>query len=280
MNIQKLGGLGKFKIASVVALTSVFSLVVIQCNSKLEDQGLTLQNDVVVSLPVVETEYAYDIKDHLRFDITIKGDKIYFKEQLFTLQELSDFDGNFPPKAQIVLEIDKDQPMKLVYEVQEVLRAKDLRMLIYLSTNTAGETLGIPFMLPPGPDSKSRIKVPALTDEFIQENGIHMIEMNMSDAEVDYESFVYNGLKDPMIDKRSFVFRGRYSDDTSYENYLIGLTEIKEGFYKLYDERALEMFGKSFYDINREQKTSEEAKSQYRAVREGIPMSIVVERAN
>lgn len=279
MNIQKLGSFGKFKVASVIILTALFSLVIIQCNSKLDEQDLALVEETTVNLPEIQTEYAFDIKEDLRFDITITDDKVYFKGELISLEGLSKFDGNFPENAQIVLEVDKDEKMKLVHEVQEVLREKDLRMIVYQGKGESGELLNVPILLPPGPNSKSHIKVPTLTNEFIKENGIHMLEIDMNVEDVPYDAFTYNALHDPMIPKGSFVFRGRYTDDTSYEAYLTGLNEIKNGFYRFYDERAQEMFGKSFFDINREQqKGDEESKEQYHAVRKGIPMSIVLEK--
>ncbi|GAB4228853.1 MAG: hypothetical protein Tsb0034_00200 [Ekhidna sp.] len=279
MHIQKIGRLGKFKVGTVIAITMLFSVIVIQCNSKLDEQDLAHVEEVTVSLPIIQTEFTYDIKDDRRFDIAIIDDRVYFKDELISLEGLSSFDGNFPEKAQIVLEVDKGQKMKLVHEVQEVLREKDLRMIVYQGRSKSGELLNVPILLPPSPDSKSRIEVPTLTDEFIKENGIHMLEIDMNVEDVSYDTFTYNALHNPMIPKGSFVFRGRYTDGTTYEAYLTGLSEIKNGFYRFYDERARELFGKSFYEINREmQNGSLESKDQYHATRNGIPMSIVFEK--
>ncbi|MEM7298332.1 MAG: hypothetical protein AAF391_08715, partial [Bacteroidota bacterium] len=121
--------------------------------------------------------------------------------------------------------------------------------------------------------------LPDLTEEFIRENGIQMIDVDMNVDEVPVSSLVYNSLHDPLMKKGSMVVRSRYSDETSYEEYLSGLNEMKNAFYRFYDERAQELFGKSFYEINREQfNGNQEAKQQYRKTREGYPMSIVVEK--
>ena len=279
MNIQKMGGLGKFKVASVIAFTIAFSLIIVQCNSVAQVSDLTIAEEFSVDLPVLKnTNVTIDIHNKAKLDIIIKNDRIYVNKEHLSLDDLKQLEGDFHPKTYVVLGVDKNQKMKLVYNVQEILREKDLRTLVYKGVNEARQTVNVTLMLPPHPNSKYGIKIPELTDEFILENGIYMIEMNMSDSGVDYESFVYNGLKNPMVNKNSFVFRGRYSDDTSYEDYLIGLAQIKQGFYKLYDERALEMFGKSFSQINSQRETSEEAHTQYQEVKKGIPMAISIEK--
>lgn len=279
MKIQKLGGLGKFKVATVTAITALFSVVVIQCNSKLEDQSLAQTQPFAVDLPVIENnDYVFDVNTTERMDVVIQNDKVFIDNEEVKPGNFGQDWKDVHPKTQVVLQVDKDQSMKLVHEVQEQLRKLDLRLIVYTGKGRSGEIANIPFMLPPAPNSSSPIRVPALTDEFIKKNGIEMIEMNMDRLDINYGNFVYNALHNPMIPKGSFVFRGRYYDDTSYEEYLTSLTKIKQGFYRLYDERAYEMFGKSFFDINRERKIIEEAQQQYKDVREGYPMSIVMQK--
>ncbi|MEO9870861.1 M56 family metallopeptidase [Ekhidna sp.] len=278
MNIQKIGNLGKFKVATVITLTVLFSLVIVQCNSKLEEQDLSLTEEFSVDFPVIQdTKYVFNISSEVRFDIIIKNDLIYFKDELMTLKELSSFDGDFHPKAQMILKVDKNQQMKLVRNVQDVLREKELRMIVYVGKNESGELLNIPMMLPPAPNSKSGITVPELTDKFVQENGIQLLDVDMGKTQEQYSELIYKSLHDPMIDKSAFVVRGRYEDDDTYEEYLTSLNSMKQGYYDYYEEKAQELYGKSFYDINRAQKTSEKAKQQYREVRRGVPMAISIE---
>ncbi len=280
MNIQKIGHLGRFKVVAVSIMTLLFSLIIVQCNSKLEEQEPPLINkETAINLPEIETEYFFDIKENLRFDIIIKDDQVYFKDELITLEELGSFDGNFPEKAQIVLQVDKGQKMKLVHEVQEVLREKDLRLIVYQGRDSRGELLSVPILLPPSKKSKSPISLPELTPEFIAENGIHMMEFDMNVKDVRFDQLSYNALRDPMIAKGSIVIRGRFTDETSFGDYLIGVNGMKNGYYQFYDERAQELYGRSFYDINREREMgNEEAKELYNEVRKGYPMSIVFEK--
>ena len=280
MNIQKIGHLGRIKVATVITMTALFSLIIVQCNSKLEENELALDKAFSVSLPVIQdSQFTFDVSNQIRFDITIGNDLIYFKDRQFTLRELSRFDGNFPQKAQMVLNVDKDQKMKLVHEVQEILREKDLRFIIYAGQNSSGQALNVPFMLPPAPNSKSGVKVPELTDAFIKENNLDLLRLHLgSDTRISSEVVDIHVGKHMRNGDSKYVIIGNYMDGDTFGNYLSNLHAVKQGFYDIYEIRAKELFGKSFYDINRSQKTSEEAKRQYSEVREGIPIAISVER--
>lgn len=279
MNIQRIGHLGKFKVAAVIALTLLFSLVIVQCNSKLEEQEITLSEELSVELPLIETEYTYDVKEHLRFDIIIKNDQIYFKDRLMTLKELSDFDGNFPEKVQMVLTVSKTQKMKLVHEVQEVLREKDLNLLVYQGENSSNDVLNVPFMMPPRPGSKSGVYVPELTDEFIRERKLDLLRVHLgSSTKISSEVIDRHVRKHVKDGLGNYVVIGNYGENEFFGDYLTNLVSIKQGFYDIYDERAQDLFGVSFYEINRAQEQNEEAKQQYREVRKGIPMAISIEK--
>lgn len=278
MNIQKIGHLGRFKVAIVITMTVLFSLIIVQCNSKMEEQDLSLKEEFSVNLPVIQdTKYTFQTGEAARLDITIKNDQVYANQTHLSLEGLKNLKGDFHPKTQVVFEIDKGQKMKLVNDVQKVLRDKDLRVVVYVGMGQSGEILNIPLMLPPAPDSKSGITVPKLTDEFVRKNGIQLLEVNLGAYQENYAGRIFNTLKDPAVDKSSLVVRGRFKGDDTYGVYLASLSSMKQAYYDYYDERALELFGKTFYDINREQKTSEEARQQYMEVRKGVPMSIVFE---
>jgi hypothetical protein len=63
------------------------------------------------------------------------------------------------------------------------------------------------------------------------------------------------------------VVGARFDDDDTYGTYLLNLTYVKEGFHQHYQERAHEMFGKDYFDLDKE---------EFYAVRQGIPMAISI----
>ena len=72
---------------------------------------------------------------------------------------------------------------------------------------------------------------------------------------------------------RNYVVSARFDDDDTYNDYLVNLTYIQEAFNQIYQERAQQMFGKNFYDLDRK---DEEEREQYLAVRKNIPRAISV----
>ncbi|WP_425391198.1 M56 family metallopeptidase [Ekhidna sp.] len=280
MNIQKLGGLGKFKVATVIAITTFFSLIVIQCNSKLDEQGATLKEEISVNLPVLDSYYIFfEVNSSNHIGVTIKDNEIFVNGARVSLADIDNFARDYNSKTEVVLKIDQSQKMKLVNEVQEAFRRNDLRLMVYQCENSSGRVLNAPIQLPPGPNSKSKIMVPELTDEFIAEHGLDLLEIDLggsSDAITDQVEALVRKHIGKMESK--YVVRGIFRDSDTFKNYLSNFQLMKLGFYKIYEERAEEMFGKSFFEINGEQKTSEEAKEQYREVREGVPMAILLEK--
>ena len=79
MNIQKTSGFGKTKVALVTALTFVLGLVLIQCNSKLDEQLISDQTDVSnVELPVIQ-DLGYEFPKSTDGSpvISIKEDQVF-----------------------------------------------------------------------------------------------------------------------------------------------------------------------------------------------------------
>lgn len=70
-----------------------------------------------------------------------------------------------------------------------------------------------------------------------------------------------------------YVVSASIDDEDTYKDYLLNLVYIHNAFTKIYQERAQEMFGKNFYDLDKKNK---EEKEQYDAVRKGIPRAISV----
>ncbi|MEQ8237793.1 MAG: hypothetical protein RIA69_01205 [Cyclobacteriaceae bacterium] len=65
----------------------------------------------------------------------------------------------------------------------------------------------------------------------------------------------------------------KYNDNTTYGHYLLNLNQVNGAFDQIYDERAKEMFGKNFYDLDR---SIDEEREQYNAVRKGLPRAISI----
>lgn len=65
-------------------------------------------------------------------------------------------------------------------------------------------------------------------------------------------------------------------DDDTYNEYLVSLFYIKEGFHQIYGERAQEMYGKSFSEISENRSANEKYGEMYDALRQGIPMALSI----
>ena len=282
MKIQKTGHLAKIKVALITVMTIVSGLVIMQCNSNLEKQVQEeLSNSIDgINLPTIEASgYEFHTSVSNSIEVVIKDDELSVNGESIKVEDIASLEGDFTLKTPVIMRIDENQKMGLVHEVQEEFRKLNLRVIVYEGQTTDGTIEQVPLQLPPAPGSNSRFQVPELTDEFIKSNNIDLLRLHLGASIKISSSVIDIHVMKKNIEKgnSNYVVLGNYKDSDNYGNYLVNLQSIKQGFYDIYDERAQELFEKSFYDINREQKTSDEAKQQYKEVRKGIPMSIVVE---
>lgn len=72
----------------------------------------------------------------------------------------------------------------------------------------------------------------------------------------------------------NYVVRVVYQDEDRFEDYLNKALAVNAAFNQVYDERAQEMFGISFAEINAKRQSEPVLKEQYEQVRKGIPRAI------
>lgn len=161
--------------------------------------------------------------------------------------------------------------MELVRNVQMELRKADLRKILYLGQTSTSRKVEMAFLLPPTPENAAKNGAPLQPDisELEAEGRINIFKIDLGDnAGAVNQQKVYDFVKSHMQKQSSdYVVSARFSDDDTYNDYLPNLVYIKEGFHQIYQERSQEMFGKNFFDTDKE---------EYQEVRKGIPMAISV----
>lgn len=131
MKIKESGWTGKVKVAMAVASAIIIGGVIVQCNSKIDDQISVVPESLVadfsdeVNLPVLpETGFKYtgDLSDALSF--TIIGDKLSINGEYYGLEGVIPVIENsgLTEKGIIVMKVDKKQDMKVVSDVHMKLR--------------------------------------------------------------------------------------------------------------------------------------------------------------
>jgi len=281
MTNKKSGWLGKVKVAMAIAGAVICGAVIIQCNSKLDDQDIISKTKSAddfahgINVPVLpESGYRFngDSKDALHFSIaenkfTING----VNRELNEIASVIETGGVPTLSGHIELIVDKDQKMKFVKDVQMELRKADRRKLLYLAQTETGLKVESIILLPPTPENAARSGMPEQPDiSAIEAEGktdILKIELG-NNAGVINQQKVYDFVTTHMKRKSTdYVVAAKFNDDDTYEQYLVNLAYVKEGFHQLYQERAHEMFGKDYFTIEKE---------EYKAVREGVPMAISI----
>lgn len=272
MNIQKLGGLGKFKVVAVITMTILFSLIIVQCNS----EKLVVSTQSMDDLPLIESVgFGFEANDGV-LEIELEENQMRVNGVEAELADLKEMTKPFDAKRMgIALRAASNLPMKKVYELQEALRMLDLRKIIYLGRTNEGTLEEVVFLLAPHPNSDLGLKIPVLTEEFIKEHDLDLFRYQVSQQDR-IDSEVVQGQVTQHLDDMNYVFELKYKDDDTYQKYLSNLQSLKQGFYDIYEERAQELYGKSFAEIAKKRPYDEVAKQQYAEVRKGIPMSISV----
>lgn len=160
----------------------------------------------------------------------------------------------------VKLKIDGNQKMKKVREFQTELRSLDRRKVIYYGVTASGKQMIQPFLVPPfhwADPSRDDSLYPKfdLTNATIKGNvatlnGIEYLQLNLSSTGVDYKEEVYRFVK-KHVDKKSiaYLISISYDDNDTFVNYLTNLAAVFQGFEKIYDVRAQEMFGKGRNDL-------------------------------
>lgn len=290
MKIEKSGWAGKVKVALVLSVVAVFSLVMVQCNSKvLDDQlGSTLSvasqanedgNQLIdYTLPELpEIGFKYDIDPSNSLEVVIQGGQIQLNRQIHSLDEIGMVieEIGLTKSGIIVMKVDKHEPMSIVRGVHWELRKADRRKLLYVGRTVEGEKVEMAFLLPPDPDSKEGLQLPHIDNEYAEAHDIDVLKIDLgNNLGIKNQQQVYDFVMDQVSRGRSnYVVSAKHGNEDSYSDYLSNLTYIQNGYNQIYQERTQKMFGKNFYDLDM---TNEEEKEQYKAVRKGIPRAISV----
>jgi hypothetical protein len=274
MKNKKSGWQGKLKVAMAITATIVCSAIIIQCNSKLEEQAdidskKILNNEFTerIHLPILpKTGYATkgDSTDILTLNVaedklTINGDHYELNEIGAVIEK-----GGVPSIAgHIVMRVDKDQKMEFVRAIEMELRKANRRKTLYVGQTKEGAKVESAIILPVVEESSPT------TMDLINSGKIDLLKIDVGDnAGIANQQKVYDFLKRHIQQQSSdYVVSVRYDRDDTYNVYLQNLTYVKEGFNQVYQERSHEMFGKDYYDITTE---------EYSAVRKNAPMAISI----
>ncbi len=287
MKAEKSGWAGKAKVALVLSAVAVFSLVLMQCNSNLEEQVLLesqassaaeISRDI--NLPILPETGHYlnnDLSEALH--LTVANDRVAINGDIVEVDAIASALEKEPAEGEVVVaHIDRAQSMSLVRDVQEKFREADRLKFLYVGQTSAGESVKTPFLLPPDPENKSGEHPPAIDGQYARENNIDLLKLDLGDdAESANQQIVYDFVKGQIAKQKSnYVVSARFSDDDTYNAYLVNLFYIKEAFYQMYEERAQALYGTSFGEISADRSTNEEHAKMYDAVRQGIPMAISI----
>ncbi|MFY0688981.1 MAG: biopolymer transporter ExbD [Cyclobacteriaceae bacterium] len=276
--------LGKVRVGLAIVVTLLLSVFIIQCNATMEDRALDVEvdtGDLRIDLPKLPASNFTPISDpENTVTLSMEGDRVFLDGEPVSESDLDQAlrNVNITHQGVVIFKVDKDQKMKLVRVVQTALRRVNHRKILYLGKTEIGDRVEVPFLLPPLPDSKEGAQMPVIDDKYIAETGMKLLKVDLGNSQNDYPALVYNFVMDQVNEGSSnYVISAKFEDDDSYASYLTNLAQIHHGFNKIYDERAQELFGKSWVEISNNRQANKE---QYSAVRKGIPRAISVAEAD
>jgi len=192
LKLKKSGWAGKARVALVLSSIVVFSLVIVQCNSRFSDQdaleeGHSLANNGSenLNLPILPgtgQKFATDFDQALY--LAIDENKLYLNGKQIELGNLIDrLKKESEAGSLIAAKIDRDQSMEFVSKVLMQLRIADRRKMAFLAVTNAGESLHVRLLLPPALDDKSNSpKMPILNEEYIAENNIELLKVDLGES--------------------------------------------------------------------------------------------------
>lgn len=277
MKIQTSGTSGIMKAITAAAMVSVFSLLIVQCNMMLEEQAQAAP--IPMQLPILshtgDYQFTYDVKSSLT--LRIDRDQLTVEGQQVSLKELPNViaDAQLDERATMIIQATPDQKMAFLRDVHDILRKENLRKLLYEAVDTQQKKVQIAILLPPDPASELGMKMPKITEAFIEENGYEVLWFqSRQQLGVGFQQRTYEFVK-KQVEKgsRDYVISIKYDDEDTFQSYLESFFYTSRAFDLIYDERAQALFERSYYELDRD---TEEGENQYRAVREGIPRAISI----
>ena len=155
---------GKVRVALTIACAAVLSLVIVQCNVKVDeeisvDPKVSTINDAdginLPILPDIGSHSIFNKEDAITFNIsnnqlTVNG-KAYENSEIENVIE----QANISKNGVIILKTDRNQSMRKVREVQTELRRVNRRKILYIGQTASGKQVHSPILLPPLPGDHS-----------------------------------------------------------------------------------------------------------------------------
>ena len=287
MKVEKSGWAGKAKVALVLSAVAVFSLVMMQCNSRIDEQVLlesqassALEVSDGIELPVLaKSEYKFNLDPNTpTLNLTIAGNKITLNGEAVEVDQIASIVENASEEQTVVItRIDRAQPMALVRDVHEEFRKADRLKFLYMGQTSTGEQVEVPLRLPPFPGNAQGVELPAIDDKFARENNMALLKIQMGEnTGPAIQQKVYDFVKGQVEEKSNYVVSARFSDDDTYNDYLVNVFYMQAGFFQIYGERAQAMYGMNFSEIFKDKSTNGEYGNIYDAIKKDIPMAISI----
>ena len=291
MQIEKSGWTGRVKVALGLSMVIVFSLVIVQCNSQM-DNGEDLQvpmEEVAASdpldrssLPVIQTENSFVIGEGIHADGVIEAHILQISNGIITInanetievEQISAKMDGLPPSTTLSVLIDADQPMGLVRKIQMELRKANIRKLLYRAQSEDGKNVILMILLPPAPGPD----VPTYDDHYMREHNIEHLPIDLGDnTNTGIHQKVYGFIQEQIsVQNTDYVVSARFDDGDTYGEYLTNLHQVFAGFNQVYKERAQAMYGKDWFDLVKERLSNPDSEEMFRAVRQGVPRNISI----
>ena len=267
MTNKKSGRLGQVKVSAAIVAMFCCSLVLIRCNSKIEDEQIS---SLQISSEPKEVDLTILPPSAFRLDadltnaltLTISNNTLRIGNKEAEVSEIANLEGEENGRTlPIIMIVDKNQQMGFVRNVQMALREASRRKLLYIGQTASGERVEVVLMLPPKRESGFSI-------DDVPKERLLKINLGNDDREANKQkvydfimSFVSKG------NAELAVVSGVVDNAGTFGTYLLNFFYVKEGYIKIYQERAQKMYGKDFYQTSQE---------EYTAVREKIPTNISI----
>ncbi|WP_430817372.1 M56 family metallopeptidase [Carboxylicivirga sp. RSCT41] len=191
--------------------------------------------------------------DYIHFSILLSKDGLYVDGtrsdidnlQTTLKQKMKDL---MPKKKSILLEIDKSMSMKEVDKIKQALRFNDLLKIGYVakadkSTGIKDGQTALLNLLPPK-DAKW------IEEDDLSEKGISLFTINHSSSASLKE--LQRQLHQHVLNKKKYVLKYEYSDQTSYNDYIKTLDMIYSTIWNLRKEQAF-FSGIDYNNMTKEQ---------------------------
>lgn len=285
MQIEKSGWTGRAKVVLSLSAVIVFCLTIVQCNSQMDDSAepQVLEEVVAASdlidlsgLPVIPKNAFTntDIRIPEGGILQIADGKIMINGKTVELDEVASLLDGTPPQTAFGLSIEAGQSMGLVRKIQWEIRKANVRKVVYMGQSENGSSVNLMILLPPLP----RPGIMIYDAKYIRDNNIPHLPIPLSEnTGTDLQEKVYAYVQEHVkAQKEDYIVSFHYNDNDTYSEYLVNLHKIVGAFNRIYEERAQAMYGKGWFELEKERFDNPEIKKMWDAVRQGVPRNISI----